>query len=82
MLPPPLEEIYFTNPTTLTWTPAFITKRVYRGSVAAGAPFVENHVAMADLSAFTAVWVDEELPDPGAWFYYFVNTFNSCGESP
>jgi len=80
-IPPPIESIYFSSQTTLSWTPAFYSKRIYRGDVAAGAPFVENHVMVAELSAFTAAWTDPEIPDPGTYFYYLVTAFNGCGES-
>jgi hypothetical protein len=80
-IPPPIQTVFFTSNTTLSWTAAFYSKRVYRGSVAAGAPFVENHDQVAELTPFTSAWADLETPDPGAYFYYFVTAFNGCGES-
>ena len=80
-IPPPIESIYFSSNTTLSWATTFYSKNVYRGRVSAGAPFVENHEVVAVLTAFTTAWVDPEIPDPGAYFYYFVTTFNGCGES-
>jgi hypothetical protein len=80
-IPPPIDSVWFSSSTTLTWNPAFYSKRVYRGNVAVGAPFAMNHEMVAELSILSSAWSDPEIPDPGAYFYYFVTAFNGCGES-
>jgi hypothetical protein len=82
MLPPPITGLYFPSKTTLSWDPAFFTKRVYQGSCGAGEGFVENHVPVAELTAFSASWPATEVPAPGCFLYFLVRTYNDCGESP
>jgi hypothetical protein len=80
-MPPPVTNVAFTNKITLTWDGVFHTKNVYRGNVPAGSPWTANAVVVAQLSAFSSGWTDSLVPAVGEFSYYFVKTFNGCGES-
>jgi len=81
-LPPAVTGLEFTNKTTLAWDPVFFAKNVYRGSVPAGSPWTDNAVVVAQVSTFGTGWQDPQIPQPeNSFFYYFVTTFNGCGES-
>jgi hypothetical protein len=81
-VPPPIAGLHFSTKETLSWSPIFYTKYVYRGLRPAGSEFVENHVRVDELSVLTSAWNEPAIPEPGAFFYYHVTNFNGCGESP
>jgi hypothetical protein len=69
------------SPDEIVWGPAgaALAWNVYRGVVDAVAPFTYGHVCHEGRSPDTAT-TDSEVPQNGAWFYYLVSAWNSCGE--
>jgi hypothetical protein len=71
-----------TSSDELVWEPGAATFawNVYRGTVDAGAPFAFGHLCHERHSPDPAT-TDSGVPQNGAWFYYLVSAWNSCGES-
>ena len=62
--------------------PIFQEKHVYRGSIAPGAGFEENHELIDTLGRFWSVYTEMDEPEvSGSAYYYLLTTFNGCGES-
>jgi len=65
----------------ITWIPVGGASvwNAYRGIIDAGAAFGYDHLCHESRSADSAT-PDSEVPPSGAWFYYLVSGWNSCGE--
>lgn len=77
--PGPIGPIEFSSQVRLTWPPAGVQKRVYRGTFTTQ-PFVFNEVLVGTVGPFNQAFVDNDDPPVETAFYYLVRGVNGCGE--